>query len=246
MTSRRTAILHRGARPQPREMPDWLVDVGGTVGWPSNGAVSNVALTPHAKIDAAARAGGLRPGRRPPPGARGLLGHAGVLPRADGRDLPHVLGGPDPARAGGVRRLAAADEQARGADRGQRRRRLDRPPLLRRRVPRDPQRRDAAGPDARPAPPRVRRAAAHRLRRPGGGAQGPAGPAAGVRGPARRRPRHAHRRRASATTSSRRCWSTARASPPSAACPTTRATRRCSTPTCSSPRRWAASRSGWC
>src|SRR5215212_7537541 len=46
---RRTALLHRGARPQQRELPEWLVDVGGTVGWPSNGAVSNVALTPHAK-----------------------------------------------------------------------------------------------------------------------------------------------------------------------------------------------------
>src|SRR3954447_17163606 len=47
--SRRTALLHRGARPQERDQPEWLVDVGGTVGWPSNGAVSNVALTPHAK-----------------------------------------------------------------------------------------------------------------------------------------------------------------------------------------------------
>src|SRR5687768_11848013 len=47
---RRTAILHRGARPQPRDRPEWLVDVGGTVGWPSNGAVSNVALTPSAKL----------------------------------------------------------------------------------------------------------------------------------------------------------------------------------------------------
>ena len=47
--NRRTAILHRGARPQPRDVPRWLVEAGGTVGWPSNGAVSNVALTPHHK-----------------------------------------------------------------------------------------------------------------------------------------------------------------------------------------------------
>src|SRR4051812_24048903 len=47
--TRRTALLHRGARPQVRELPDYLVDLHGTVGWPSNGAVSNVALTPYAK-----------------------------------------------------------------------------------------------------------------------------------------------------------------------------------------------------
>ena len=45
---RRTAILHRGARPQAREIPEWLVPLGGTLGWPSNGAVSNLAGTPSA------------------------------------------------------------------------------------------------------------------------------------------------------------------------------------------------------
>src|SRR3954451_15936248 len=43
---RRTAILHRGARPQVREIPEWLFPLGGTIGWPSNGAVSNLAPTP--------------------------------------------------------------------------------------------------------------------------------------------------------------------------------------------------------
>src|SRR6185503_16929206 len=43
---RRTALLHRGARPQARNVPDWLVPLGGTIGWPSNGAVSNLAGTP--------------------------------------------------------------------------------------------------------------------------------------------------------------------------------------------------------
>jgi phosphatidyl-myo-inositol alpha-mannosyltransferase len=45
---RRTAWRHRGARPQRRDMPDWLVPLGGTIGWPSNGAVSNLAPTPSA------------------------------------------------------------------------------------------------------------------------------------------------------------------------------------------------------
>jgi phosphatidyl-myo-inositol alpha-mannosyltransferase len=40
--------LHRGARPEPREVPDWLVPLGRTIGVESNGAVSNLAPTPYA------------------------------------------------------------------------------------------------------------------------------------------------------------------------------------------------------
>jgi len=40
--------LHRGARPQPRVVPEGFVSLGRTVGVPANGAVSNMALTPHA------------------------------------------------------------------------------------------------------------------------------------------------------------------------------------------------------
>ena len=45
---RRTAILHRGARPQARTRPEWLTSLGPTLGWPTNGAVSNLAHTPYA------------------------------------------------------------------------------------------------------------------------------------------------------------------------------------------------------
>jgi len=38
--------LHRGARPAARELPEWCVPLGRTVGFPSNGAVSNVAYHP--------------------------------------------------------------------------------------------------------------------------------------------------------------------------------------------------------
>ncbi|MDX6649797.1 MAG: phosphatidyl-myo-inositol alpha-mannosyltransferase [Solirubrobacteraceae bacterium] len=44
---RLAALLHRGAAPQPRPAPDHLVDLGRTVGFPANGAVSNLAITPH-------------------------------------------------------------------------------------------------------------------------------------------------------------------------------------------------------
>ncbi|MDX6720064.1 MAG: phosphatidyl-myo-inositol alpha-mannosyltransferase [Solirubrobacteraceae bacterium] len=43
---RLAARLHRGARPTPRELPEWLVPLGRTVGFPSNGSVSNVAYSP--------------------------------------------------------------------------------------------------------------------------------------------------------------------------------------------------------
>src|SRR3954469_3625135 len=46
--TRRTRWSHRGARPQVRDVPDWLVPLGGTIGWPSNGAVSSLAGTPSA------------------------------------------------------------------------------------------------------------------------------------------------------------------------------------------------------
>ena len=45
---RLSARLHRGARPQPRELPDYLVPLGRTVGFSANGAVSNLATTPSA------------------------------------------------------------------------------------------------------------------------------------------------------------------------------------------------------
>jgi phosphatidyl-myo-inositol alpha-mannosyltransferase len=45
---RRTAIRHRGARPQARPRPDRLISLGPTIGWPLNGAVSNLAHTPYA------------------------------------------------------------------------------------------------------------------------------------------------------------------------------------------------------
>ena len=45
---RRTALLHRGARPQVREAPEWLVPLGGTIGWPTNGSSSNLAGHPSA------------------------------------------------------------------------------------------------------------------------------------------------------------------------------------------------------
>src|SRR4051794_7045117 len=57
---RRAAIMHRGARPQAREVPDHLISLGRTIGVPANGAVSNVPLYPTAAavLDRELRHGG--------------------------------------------------------------------------------------------------------------------------------------------------------------------------------------------
>jgi phosphatidylinositol alpha-mannosyltransferase len=43
--------LHRGARPSQRPLPDYLVPLGRTVGFPANGAVSNVAYGVRTVLD---------------------------------------------------------------------------------------------------------------------------------------------------------------------------------------------------
>jgi phosphatidyl-myo-inositol alpha-mannosyltransferase len=45
---RLSARLHRGARPEARELPEWVVPLGRTIGVKSNGAVSNLAPSPYA------------------------------------------------------------------------------------------------------------------------------------------------------------------------------------------------------
>jgi phosphatidylinositol alpha-mannosyltransferase len=41
-------VTHRGARPEPRPLPDHLIPLGRTVGLPMNGAVSNLSMSPSA------------------------------------------------------------------------------------------------------------------------------------------------------------------------------------------------------
>ena len=40
---RLAALLHRGAAPQRRALPDYVIPLGRTVGFPANGAVSNLS-----------------------------------------------------------------------------------------------------------------------------------------------------------------------------------------------------------
>jgi len=42
------ALLHKGAAPEHRPVPDYLISLGRTAGFPANGAVSNLSGTPHA------------------------------------------------------------------------------------------------------------------------------------------------------------------------------------------------------
>jgi phosphatidyl-myo-inositol alpha-mannosyltransferase len=39
-------LMHRGARPQPVELPDYAVSLGRTIGFKANGAVSNLSISP--------------------------------------------------------------------------------------------------------------------------------------------------------------------------------------------------------
>jgi phosphatidyl-myo-inositol alpha-mannosyltransferase len=39
-------LTHKGARPEPREQPDYLIPLGRTAGFPMNGAVSNLSVFP--------------------------------------------------------------------------------------------------------------------------------------------------------------------------------------------------------
>src|SRR3954451_22588171 len=41
---RHARIAHRGARPEPRPLPEHLISLGRTIGLPANGAVSNLAI----------------------------------------------------------------------------------------------------------------------------------------------------------------------------------------------------------
>jgi phosphatidylinositol alpha-mannosyltransferase len=57
---RLAAVTHRGARPQARELPDWVIPCGRTVGIPMNGAVSNLSVFPSgvAQVEHELRHGG--------------------------------------------------------------------------------------------------------------------------------------------------------------------------------------------
>ena len=181
--------MHRGARPALLELPEWLIPLGRTLGFPSNGAVSNVAYTPGgvSVLRRELRAGGFDVVHLHEPVApfacwdtlcasdAPLVRHVPLLLRErhlQQRREPHG-------------RAPPAEPPAR-AHRGLRGRGVDGAALLRRQLPRRPQRRaPAAGAACRPGAAPPRRAAADRLRRPGGRAQGPARAAACLRGAAR-------------------------------------------------------------
>src|SRR3954449_1625734 len=184
---RRTAILHRGARPQVREIPEWLVPLGGTIGWPSNGAVSNLAGTPSgiATLRRELRAGGFDVVHIHEPVAPSIGWDALTSANAPLVGTFHCYSESVPphkvaALLGARRKLnhlnvrVAVSEAAAwtgrrfygggapGARRGAG------PALLRRPLPRDPERRRPARRGRSGAPrPAPRRAAADRVRRPG-------------------------------------------------------------------------------
>jgi phosphatidylinositol alpha-mannosyltransferase len=89
-------VTHRGARPQPRPLPDHVVPMGRTLGLPMNGAVSNLATFPKSVglLGRQLRHGGYEIVHVHEPNAPYLswYGHRG-LEGAGGRHVPHVLDG---------------------------------------------------------------------------------------------------------------------------------------------------------
>ena len=247
---RRTALMHRGARPQVRDLPEWLVPLGGTIGWPSNGAVSNLAGTPSgvSTLRRELRAGSFDVVHIHEPVAPTIGWDA--LTSADAPLVGTFHCYSEVRAAAQDRGPARRAPQAQPSERAGRRLRgrgLDRTALLRRPLPRDPQRRrPPRGRRERPAPARARRTAADRVRRPGRRAQGAARAAARLRGAAPRGSRRADRdrldRRGTGAAAGRRRGRD-RARPDRRR---RRRSARCATPTCCARRRWAASRSGWC
>ena len=208
------AAAPRRASRRRASCPDWLVPLGPTIGFPSNGAVSNLAHTPYAIATLRARAARRRLRRRPPARAGradARLGRAVLDGRAARRHLPLLLG--ERASPTASRRCIGARRKLNRLRCGSR---SPRPPpgpagastaaryriipngVARARRRRRPRRASAV----------AGRAAADRLRRPGRRAQGPAGPAARLRGAARARARRAARSSAPTPRRSRRCCST--------------------------------------
>ena len=245
---RRSERLHRGARPQDRELADYVIPLGRTAGIPANGAVSNVALTPS----------GLQILRREleagqfdvvnvhepvaPPVSWDALGFGG-RGRSSAPSTPTAR---TPSRTGSPARWAP-DAACVTCTAGSRSPRPRPGPRAASSVVATTSFPTASSCRRRRRSPRagVAGRAAHRVRRPGGRAQGPAGAAARVRGSARAHRRGARDRRRGALGGRAAAAGRSRRRPCSAASTTLRRRASCARPTCCARRRSAARASGW-
>ena len=139
---------HRAA-PEPRELPDYLVPLGRTIGFGANGSISNLAATPgsgYVRPRHEVRAGEFDVIHvHEPTGAADRLERRARRQDAGGRHLPRLL---DQAGAQLHRHRARRPSHAEpplGADRRLRGGRLDGDALVRRRVHDHPQRRRHRG-----------------------------------------------------------------------------------------------------
>ena len=211
---RLSARLHRGARPEPRETPDWLVPLGRTIGVASNGAVSNLAPTPYALTTLRNELRAMRSDVvhvhepvAPTVGYDVLDSHAArrssapstATRRTRSRTASRTASSACAASSSASHVRIAVSEAA--AWTGQR--------FYGGRYRVIPNGVDLPARSAR-RPRADGRAAAARVRRPGGRAQGPARPAARLRGAARAHPGRAGGRRRRARRTSPRCCSTRR------------------------------------
>ena len=171
---------------------------GRTIGVESNGAVSNLAPTPYALTTLRKELRAMRSDvihvHEPAAPTVGYDALDATVAPLVGTFHCYSENAFSHGIANGVFGVRRKLQRLQRPHRGLRGRRVDRAALLRRPLPRHPQRRRRPGRDPREGPGR-RPAAAARVRRPGGRAQGPARPAARLRGAARARPGRARRRR---------------------------------------------------
>ena len=146
-STRRTALfatLHRGARPQRVQPPDYLISLGRTVGFKANGAVSNLSITPYG---VATMHRELRTGRfdvvhvHEPIAPVTAMGGGRLDSPAARRDVSHLQRESALQRDRERARSPARVQPSARADRGVRGCCLDRAAVLRRSLSRDPQRR---------------------------------------------------------------------------------------------------------
>ena len=243
-------LLHRAA-PEPRELPDYLTPLGRTMGFGVNGSVGNLAPFPTSGVLAPRREVRRERVRRDPrPRAAGAPGRLERDPGGEDagrRHLPRLLDQADAQLHRQRARRPPHVQPPRRPDRRLRGGRLDRPPLVRRRLHDHPQRgrhrhsaERAVGTGGGAADP---------LRRPPRGAQGPADPADRLRRPGRARALPPHRDRGRARGRAplpRRPRAAALDRHPRPRLRRQPLGRAARAPTCSAPPRSPARASAWC
>ena len=241
-------VMHRGAAPDRRPLPENLISLGRSTGFPANGAVSNLGISSQAvgTLGRELRHGGYDVIHVHEPNAPFVGFFAAEAARVPLVGTYHCYSTEHAGQRLHVERDRGPPpvQQDRRADRRVRGRAVDGRALLRRPLPDRAQRR---GSGRRPARPRRRRRARAPVRGPRRRPQGPARAAARLRGAAQRRRGRAPDRGRLHPRGGGAAADGARGHPPGRAREPRRRSGACwAARTCCARPRWAARASAWC